>query len=88
MRPLLATPQGLCAAWARSASRAKVPRCLKSLKKSQLACKPAIVVSAGNQAAAALAACCARNEGYGDKSAGISGATGPGMRWIASLISS
>ena len=37
-----------------------VPRSLKSFRKSQLACTPAMVVSAGNQAAAALQACCSR----------------------------
>ena len=65
-----------------------MPRCLKSLKKSQLACKPAMVVSAGNQAAAAPASCCACKEGYGDRWAGMRGTTGPGMSRIASRISS
>jgi hypothetical protein len=49
-----------------------------------VACKPAIVVSAGNQAAAAPGSCCACKEGYGDRWAGMRGTTGPGMRRIAS----
>src|SRR5277367_5222477 len=49
-----------------------------------LACKPATVVNAGNQAAAAPASCCACKEGYGDRWAGMRGTTGPGIRRIAS----
>ena len=51
--PLLAAPHVLWAALCRNSSITLVPRSLKSFRKSQLACSPAMVVSAGNQAAAA-----------------------------------
>ena len=40
---------------------------LKITQEIQLACKPAMVVNAGNQAAAAPASCCAYKDGYGDR---------------------